>query len=213
MFGGCEEEVNDVVVEEGCFFTVRGWLDASERAMLVCPPSGRFPADASAHTTSHHHTMSHEVIIPDNAKAVCNLPLPTLDPAYANDGSILLFYQYVEPLWTRSQHKAALKKVIEIGTKFNITGRGRVAQEGLNCTLTGKPNDIRSFCYGLRDWDELFNETDFKITDGVATDKLFKSLSIRKTNELVAYGLAGGEFRDAFVWLYKSVITHHTTWK
>lgn len=88
-----------------------------------------------------------------------------------------------------------------------------MAQEGLNCTLTGKPNDIRSFCYGLRDWDELFNETDFKITDGVATDKLFKSLSIRKTNELVAYGLAGGEFRDAFVWLYKSVITHHTTWK
>ena len=68
-----------------------------------------------------------------------------------------------------------------------------MAPEGLNCTLTGKPNDIRSFCYALREWDDVFSETDFKITDGLPLDKLFKSLSIRKTNELVAYGLAGGK--------------------
>jgi len=133
-----------------------------------------------------------ETIIPDNARAVCGRELPLVNPKHLNDGSILLFYQYVEdPIWTKAQHKAALKKVIEIGTKYNITGRGRVAREGLNCTLTGNPNDIRSFCYGLREWQEIFNETDFKITDGVSRDKLFKSLSIRKTNELVAYGLAG----------------------
>ncbi|KAL7484715.1 hypothetical protein ACHAW6_010333 [Cyclotella cf. meneghiniana] len=138
-------------------------------------------------------TMSHEVIIPQNARAVCGKDLPPLDPSLSSSdtGSILLFYQYIEPEWTKSQHKQSLKKVIEIGTKFRITGRGRVAPEGLNCTLTGKPNDIRSFCYALREWDDVFSETDFKITDGLPLDKLFKSLSIRKTNELVAYGLAG----------------------
>lgn len=139
--------------------------------------------------------MDHEEpIITENARAVCGkaLPPPT-KPEHTADGSILLFYQYVEPVWTKAEHKAALKKVIEIGEKYNITGRGRVAREGLNCTLTGKPHDIRSFCYGLRDWNDVFNETDFKITDGVTLDKMFKSLSIRKTSELVAYGLAGGK--------------------
>jgi len=81
--------------------------------------------------------------------------------------------------------------VIELGTKYKITGRGRVAREGLNCTLTGSPDNIREFCYALREWDSVFDETDFKITDGIPVDKMFKSLSIRKTNELVAYGLVG----------------------
>ena len=136
-----------------------------------------------------------EVVVLENARAVCGKELPVLQPVHASDGSIsiLLFYQYIEPLWTKAEHKVALKKVIEIGTKFNITGRGRVAREGLNCTLTGKPLDIRSFCYGLREWSDIFNDTDFKITDGVEMDKMFKALSIRKTDELVAYGLAGGK--------------------
>lgn len=142
--------------------------------------------------------MDHEEpIITENARAVCGKELPPTKPEHTADGCILLFYQYVEPVWTKAEHKAALKKVIEIGEKYNITGRGRVAREGLNCTLTGKPHDIRSFCYGLRDWNDVFNETDFKITDGVTLDKMFKSLSIRKTSELVAYGLAGGKLHSA----------------
>ena len=52
---------------------------------------------------------------------------------------------------------------------------------------------MRAFCEGLREWKEVFLETDFKVTDGLATGKLFKALSIRKANELVAYGLAGGK--------------------
>jgi len=96
-------------------------------------------------------------------------------------------------LWTKAEHKHAIKKVIEIATKNDITGRGRVAREGLNCTLTGRPEDIRNFCQGLRDWQSIFNETDFKLTDGIPIGKHFKALSINKANELVAYGLAGGE--------------------
>jgi predicted sulfurtransferase len=156
---------------------------------------------SSTHTTTKNEdrttttNTNHETIIPDNARAAGGRELPPLKPEHRHNGSILLFYQYVEdPVWTKAEHKAALKKVIEIGTKYNVTGRGRVAQEGVNCTLTGTPNDIRSFCHGLREWKDVFNETDFKITDGIPTDKLFKSLSIRKANELVAYGLAGGKF-------------------
>jgi|AntRauTorckE5430_2_1112549.scaffolds.fasta_scaffold00680_8 hypothetical protein len=173
-----------------------------------------------------------EMIISDNARPACNRPLPPLKPEHKSDNSmtILLFYQYIEPLWTKAEHKHAIKKVIEIGTQFNITGRGRVgkcklrflivvlytynmnmmftylvhksneqsyyhdtAREGLNCTLTGRPEDIRAFCQGLRNWKSVFNETDFKLTDGLPISKMFKALSIRKANELVAYGLAGGE--------------------
>ena len=142
--------------------------------------------------------MEHEVIITSNARPVCHKPLPPPPDSYplsvtSGNGSILLFYQYIEPQWTKSQHKTSLKKVIELGSKHKITGRGRVAREGLNCTLTGSPDNIREFCYALREWDAVFNETDFKITDGIPVDKMFKSLSIRKTNELVAYGLVGGK--------------------
>ncbi len=139
-------------------------------------------------------SSSSSLIIPENAKSVSHRDLPPVKPELETSGSILLFYQYVEPPWSKAEHKAALKKVIEFGTMCNITGRGRVAAEGLNCTLTGKPNDIRSFCLKLREWKDVFHETDFKVTDGVPIGKLFKSLSIRKTNELVAYGLEGGEF-------------------
>ena len=49
-------------------------------------------------------------------------------------------------------------------------------------------SDKNSYYSGDKD---LFLETDFKITDGLPQSQMFKSLSIRKTNELVAYGLEG----------------------
>eukprot|EP00976_Prorocentrum_cordatum_P081332 1184360-Prorocentrum_minimum.AAC.1 len=104
--------------------------------------------------------------------------------------SLVLFYQYMEPMWTEAEHKAALNYVINLAKKNNVNGRGRCAQEGLNCTLTGTAQGIRDFCNGLRRWNPIFNETDFKITDGVYYGKRFKALTIRKTTELVAYGLA-----------------------
>lgn len=133
----------------------------------------------------------HAVI--ENSRSVAFRGLPPI-PKGADDGqhgTILLMYQYVEPVWTKKQHKQAIKKIIELGESLKITGRGRVAPEGVNCTLSGQPEAIRKFCYGLREWNPVFNETDFKLTDFISKKKLFKSLSIRKTEELVAYGLAG----------------------
>ena len=78
------------------------------------------------------------------------------------------------------------------GKEHSICGRGRCAKEGLNCTLTGNAAGLRAFCEALRAWKpELFNQTDFKFTDGLPASRRFKALTVRKTDELVAYGLAG----------------------
>jgi predicted sulfurtransferase len=136
-------------------------------------------------------TNKDEEVLVENCRSVAFKDLPPIPEGAETQGCILLFYQYAEPAWSKKEHKKAIKKIIELGEKLNVTGRGRVAPEGANCTLSGTPGDIRSFCYGLRQWNPLFRETDFKLTDFVPKNKLFKSLSIRKTEELVAYGLAG----------------------
>ena len=104
--------------------------------------------------------------------------------------SLLLFYAYQEPPWSEAAHRRALASVIAIGREHGVTGRGRCAPEGLNCTLTGLGRDVRAFCRGLRRFDaKLFDAVDFKITDGLAEKQVFKALTIRKTEELVGYGL------------------------
>ena len=56
----------------------------------------------------------------------------------------------------------------------------------------GTLQGVRRFCEGLRAWKpDLFQHTDFKITDGLAESMVFKAFTLRKTDELVAYGLAG----------------------
>ena len=134
-----------------------------------------------------------EVVVTKNAKPTSHGDLPPLPPNADSDAycSILLFYQYAEPLWTPTQHRRALRKLMELCREHEVTGRGRVAPEGLNCTLSGNAKGLRNVCHGLRDFDSLFWETDFKITDFVPKSKQFKSLSVRKTEELVAYGLKG----------------------
>jgi predicted sulfurtransferase len=132
---------------------------------------------------------------------VAHKPLPPipegLDP---QDVTLVLFYQYVEPIWSKRKHKDAVRSVMEMCTAHGISGRGRCAPEGLNCTLTGSPQGVRDFCRALRAWDPVFNNTDFKLTDGFPYKNRFKSLSIRKTTELVAYGLGGQKAPELKSW-------------
>ena len=136
-------------------------------------------------------------MIAANARSVAGKPLPPLpkNPTPDKNGnlpvSIVLFYQYIEPMWSKAEHKKAMSAVIKIGNECRVTGRGRCAKEGLNCTLTGSPAAVRLFCTRLRGWDSAFAGTDFKITDGLQVKEKFKALTIRKTVEIVAYGLPG----------------------
>lgn len=127
------------------------------------------------------------------SKSNANRPLPA-PPANLPSNScttICLFYQYKEPAWKSKEHKAALNKVTDLAKTYGVTGRGRCAPEGLNCTLTASANDIRAFCYSLRDWDSSFNETDFKLEDGIENKNRFRTFTLRKVDELVGYALDG----------------------
>jgi hypothetical protein len=112
---------------------------------------------------------SEETVVPENSKSVAGLPLPPCDEAFADEslyGTILLFYQYKEPVWTKPEHKMVLKQVLAIGSSLNIAGRGRVAPEGLNCTLSGTPTQIRLFCQALRDYDPIFFKRTLNLQTG-----------------------------------------------
>eukprot|EP00804_Cyclotella_cryptica_P022233 CCRYP_017941-RC/>CCRYP_017941-RC protein AED:0.12 eAED:0.12 QI:0/0.66/0.5/1/0.66/0.5/4/1216/378 len=116
--------------------------------------------------------------------------------------TLLLFYQYVEPPWDEAQFQNALSFPEE---KHNLTGRMRVAREGLNCTLTGSPEGIRQWCADLRGFDggrgkidpdtgekvTEFARTEFKLTDDLPLKQKFPKLHAFEVVELVNYGLAG----------------------
>lgn len=107
--------------------------------------------------------------------------------------TLLLFYQYVEPPWSESVYKSVQTQVLAIGKECHVTGRMRVAREGLNCTLTGvSRQDVLSFCQALRTWQpQTFAPTEFKLTHHLSTRAhLFGSLKIIPVTELVNYGLS-----------------------
>ena len=171
-------------------------------------------AAAAAAAAEQNQNQNHFVVLPDQSVSAAGQSLlldndDSTDNNNNNKGgaSIVLFYQYKEPVWTSREFPKALKLFLSIGRKYEITGRGRIAPEGVNCTLTAPTSKlIRLFCQSLRDdWNigsldgkndssndtKLFHDTDFKITDGLPQSQKFKSLSVRKVEELVAYGLEG----------------------
>jgi predicted sulfurtransferase len=126
------------------------------------------------------------------AVSVAHRPLPPVPNNLApNATTICLCYQYKEPVWTKKQHKYALNTIIQLAREHQVTGRGRCAPEGLNATLTANAQNMRNFCYALRAWDPLFEETDFKLSDGEIPSALFRTFTLRKVDELVGYGLGG----------------------
>lgn len=119
--------------------------------------------------------------------------------------TLLLFYQYVEPPWSEEQFQRALSFVSDAGKRHGLTGRMRVAREGMNCTLTGSRDGVRAWCAELRKFDggrgevsadtgELVTEfanTEFKLTDDLPPRQAFPTLHAFEVVELVNYGLAG----------------------
>jgi len=163
------------------FCTSCGAKQVTAVSTLPAKPAPKAPADMPTG------------VIPENAVSVANRNLPAVPSGLAADAvTLCLMYQYVEPVWSNTQHRASLKYVINLAKKHAVTGRGRCAPEGLNCTLTGSAKDIRLFCYGLREWKpDLFNETDFKLTDGLLPKERFSAFTLQKQLELVNYGLEG----------------------
>ena len=128
----------------------------------------------------------------------------------SNNITLLLFYQYIQPMWDEDQFQTALKFVTDQGNKHELTGRMRVAREGLNCTLTGSHDGIRGWCAALRTFDggrstinadtgekmTEFATTEFKLTDDLPPKQRFPKLHAFEVVEIVNYGLAGHRAPD-----------------
>ena len=122
----------------------------------------------------------------------------------SNDGkaSILLFYQYVNPRWPQSVVDSLIAFLLEIAKhRPNIGGRIRVAQEGVNATISAGDDTtkdglhiaasttLRHLTRDLQRFDPVFQQTDFKFIDGLTGDRHFSELKIFPVQELVYYGL------------------------
>ena len=107
--------------------------------------------------------------------------------------TLLLFYQYIEPMLDENGFQQLLNFVSTTLENHKMTGRARVANEGLNCTLTGSYDNVRLWCKSLRSYcnGQYFAETEFKLTDNLPMGQAFTKLHAFQVEEIVNYGLAG----------------------
>lgn len=103
--------------------------------------------------------------------------------------SILLFYQYVQPRWTGSRKIAAIAQLERLGLELSLGGRLRVAEEGINATVTGTHEDVVAFTQALKAFDSSFEKTDFKFIPNMPLDRAFGDLKVLPVKELVYYGI------------------------
>lgn len=108
--------------------------------------------------------------------------------------TLLLFYQYIEPVWDEKTYNFMLTRLQKVGKDLQLTGRMRVAREGLNCTLTGSHDSIMEYCRTLKRLRPTeFANTEFKLTSNLPQAQKFPNLKVFKVVELVHYGLEGSK--------------------
>lgn len=112
--------------------------------------------------------------------------------------SLVLFYQYTKQhKWSQNKLKVLMTYLATIAKKRNVGGRIRVAQEGVNATVSAvdipcvtAKETLRHFAQDLRNFDrEVFADTDFKFIDDLPADRHFKDLKMIPVQELVFYGI------------------------
>ena len=108
--------------------------------------------------------------------------------------TIILFYGYVDPQFTRKQQDDALDFCKRVLTEQGCTGRLRLGREGFNGTLTGPYDGARAFVVALRDrWPMTFGPegdcyNNFKFVDGLPASQRLKTLKVFPVTEIVTYG-------------------------
>ena len=121
-------------------------------------------------------------------------------PPPTGNNSIVLFYGYVHPLWDRHGQDAVIEFARESLSRNKCTGRLRVAREGLNGTLMGSHDGIRTFTKELTEWhrtnhkqnrvhgQSTDNPWSFKFVDKQPDNVMEKELKVFPVSELVTYG-------------------------
>lgn len=117
-------------------------------------------------------------------------------PSPQHKASIVLFYQYVNPLWPESYLTHFISYLCQIAETRCLGGRIRVAREGVNATLSSRDTEastarrtLRHFARDLQGYHDIFRDTDFKYIDHLSGDRHFKDFKVFPVQELVFYGL------------------------
>lgn len=144
---------------------------------------------------SINYTNTGKMLTNGNVKDI--IENETKDPK----SSLVLFYQYTEKTkkWSPIKVKLLMTYLAIIAKKRNIGGRIRVAQEGVNATLSAvdmptkegisASETLRHVIQDLKNFDPIFKETDFKFIDDLPPDRHFKELRVIPVEELVFYGI------------------------
>jgi len=112
--------------------------------------------------------------------------------------SLVLFYQYTPTKWSPTQLQLLMTYLRTIAeTRRHLGGRIRIAQEGVNATVSSidsphrtAKETIRFLAQDLRNFDPIaFQNTDFKYIDDLPPDRHFKELKLFPVQELVYYDI------------------------
>ena len=71
----------------------------------------------------------------DDTNTNTNTNTPTQTKTVKEGVTLLLFYQYIEPILSEPIYQTLIAYTTAAATKHSITGQMRVAREGINCTL------------------------------------------------------------------------------
>lgn len=103
-----------------------------------------------------------------------------LNPNY----TVILFYKYT-PIENTAE---CMQWQRELGTKLNLTGRVRIATEGINATLEGKNEDVATYIEELRA-TTCADFKDVEIKTSTGTGEAFHKLMVKVVPEIVILGL------------------------
>jgi UPF0176 protein len=101
-----------------------------------------------------------------------------LDPTY----TVILFYKYT----TIANTEKCMLWQKELCKTLNLTGRVRLATEGINATLEGKNENIESYIHELKKFPGF---EDMQIKTSTGTGFAFQKLSVKVVPEIVKLGL------------------------
>lgn len=110
--------------------------------------------------------------------------------------TICLFYQYIIPNWNNKKLNNIIELIQDNIKLYNIGGRIRIANEGINATITSDDNNIKKFTAKLIEYDNIFNQTNFKYIEDLTIDRAFKDIKILPVKELVYYGIQSNHNDD-----------------
>ena len=105
-------------------------------------------------------------------------------PLYAHtpwDGTVLLFYKYVHI----PNPEAFCAEQIALCERLGMTGRTRIAHEGINATYAGDKAAIEQYIMHMQR-DQRFADVDFKTSPGNATH--FNNLQVKVHKEIICMG-------------------------